>query len=66
MKKNLGFTDAIMRVAAALAIVVLYFTGAVSGIAAIILIAFAIVFVITAFVGFCPLYFPFRISTRKK
>ena len=66
MKKNMGFTDKIIRIAAAVLIVVLYFTKIISGTLAIVLGAFAIIFVTTSFISFCPLYMPFGLSTRKK
>lgn len=66
MIKNMGTIDRVVRVLLAVAVAVLYFTGAISGLAAIILGILALVFVATSFVGFCPLYVPFKISTRKK
>jgi len=44
----------------------LYFTKAIEDTAALILGALAVVFVLTSFISFCPLYLPFGISTRKK
>lgn len=66
MEKNMGFIDRIIRVILAIIVAVLYFTGQISGIAAIILGVIALVFVITSAIGFCPLYYPFKISTIKK
>lgn len=66
MRKNLGKTDKFVRVLIALLIGFLYFNGTISGTAAIILGILAIVFVITSFISFCPLYLPFGLSTRKK
>jgi hypothetical protein len=66
MKKNMGLTDRIIRIALAAIIAVLYFTNTISGTLALVLGAFAIIFIITSFVSFCPLYSPFGISTRKK
>lgn len=66
MKKNMGSTDKIIRIAAAVVIAVLYFTHVISGTLALILGAFAIIFIITSFISVCPLYIPFRLSTRKK
>jgi Na+(H+)/acetate symporter ActP len=62
----MGFIDRLIRVLVAIAIVALYLTGQISGIAAIILEVFALIFVLTSIIGFCPLYVPFRISTKKK
>ena len=66
MVKNMGTVDRVVRIALAIVVAILYFSGAISGIAAIILGIFALVFVVTSFVGFCPLYVPFKFSTRKK
>ncbi|MGB6867174.1 MAG: DUF2892 domain-containing protein [Candidatus Aminicenantaceae bacterium] len=66
MKKNMGAADRLIRTVLAIVVAVLYFTNQISGTAAIILGIIAIAFLLTSFVGFCPLYLPFRISTRKK
>ena len=66
MKKNMGSTDKIIRIAIAVIIALLYFTNTISGTLALVLGAFAVIFIITSFVSFCPLYAPFGISTRKK
>jgi hypothetical protein len=63
MKKNMGTTDRIVRVLIALVIGGLYFTGAIPGTLGIILVALAVIFVLTSFISFCPLYAPFGIST---
>ncbi|MFV5700892.1 DUF2892 domain-containing protein [Flavobacterium sp. XS2P12] len=65
MKKNMGSTDKIIRIAIAVIIAVLYFTNTISGTLALILGAFAVIFIITSFISFCPLYLPFGISTKK-
>ncbi|MGD8538695.1 MAG: DUF2892 domain-containing protein [Candidatus Aminicenantes bacterium] len=66
MKKNMGAADRIIRTILAIVVAILYFTNQITGIAAIILGIIAIIFLLTSFVGFCPLYAPFKISTRKK
>lgn len=66
MKKNMGFADKITRVLFAIIIAMLYFTNQITGVAAIVLGLFAVVFLLTSLVGFCPLYAPFKISTLKK
>lgn len=66
MKKNMGNADRIIRTVLAIVVAVLYFTNQISGTAAIILGLFAITFLLTSFVGFCPIYLPLRISTKKK
>lgn len=66
MKKNMGSTDKIIRILIAIVIAALYFTGVIPGVLGIILIALAVIFVITSLISFCPLYLPFGISTLRK
>ncbi len=66
MPKNMGNIDRVIRVILAVVVAVLYFTNLISGTAAIILGILAIIFVITSLIGFCPLYVPLKISTKKK
>lgn len=65
MKLNMGSVDRIIRLIVASAIAVLYFTDEISGLTAIILGVFAVTFALTSFVAVCPLYLPFRFSTKK-
>jgi hypothetical protein len=64
MKKNMGSIDKVIRGIIAAVIALLYFTNLISGTLAFILGVFAVLFLITSFVSFCPLYAPFGISTR--
>ena len=66
MKKNMGTIDKVIRILVALVIAGLYFMNIISGTVAIILLVLASIFILTSFIGFCPLYLPFGISTRKK
>ncbi|CAN5872802.1 DUF2892 domain-containing protein [soil metagenome] len=66
MKKNMGAADKIIRILIAIIITILYFTHVISGTTAIVLLIVAGVFILTSFISFCPLYWPFGISTRKK
>lgn len=66
MKKNIGTTDRIIRLFSAIAIAIFYFAGIISGTIAIILIVIAALLIATSFISFCPIYFPFGFSTRKK
>lgn len=66
MIKNMGTADKLIRIAVAIGIAILYFTNVISGTTAIVLGILAIVFILTSFIGFCPLYAPFRINTAKK
>lgn len=66
MKKNMGSLDKTVRIAIAIVIAVLYYTGTITGTLAIVALALAVVFVLTSFLSFCPLYVPFGINTCKK
>lgn len=65
MIKNMGSADRIIRVVVALIMVALIVTGAAKGILAVIFGVLAAVFILTSVVSFCPLYLPFKLSTRK-
>jgi hypothetical protein len=65
MKVNMGNIDRLIRVLVAIVIGALYFTNVISGTVAAILGLIAVVFVLTSLIGFCPLYAPFKLSTRK-
>mgnify|MGYP003615437876 FL=1 len=62
----MGSTDRIIRIAIAVLIAILYFTNTINGTLALVLGTFAIIFVLTSFISFCPLYFPFGFPTLKK
>lgn len=66
MKANIGIVDKVIRIALAVAIAILYFTNVISGTVAIILLILAGIFIVTSFINFCFLYYPFGISTRKR
>lgn len=63
MKKNMGTTDKAIRVIIAIGIALLYYFNSIEGTLAYILMALAIIFLLTSFIGFCPLYKPFGINT---
>ena len=66
MKANMGSTDRVIRILAAVAVAVLYYTGVINGTVALILGVVAVIFILTSLVSFCPLYAPFRLSTKAK
>jgi hypothetical protein len=66
MKKNMGGVDKVVRILAAVVVLVLYFTSVISGTLAIILLILAGILVLTSVIGFCPIYLPFGLSTRKE
>jgi len=65
MPKNMGVIDRIVRVLLAGVVAVLYLTKHISGTLAIVLLIVGAVFLLTAIIGTCPLYLPFKISTKK-
>jgi hypothetical protein len=65
MKKNMGNTDKAIRIILALGIALLYYFDVIQGTLAYVLMALAIIFLLTSFISFCPLYKPFGINTCK-
>jgi len=65
MKPNMGTADKVIRLVVVAIIAVLYFTGQITGTAAIILGIIAAAFLVTSLIGWCPSYVPFGIPTRK-
>lgn len=65
MKLNMGVVDRVLRVAVAVGIAVLYWQGIIQGTLGIVLLVLGGVFVLTSLVGFCPLYMPLKLSTKK-
>lgn len=66
MKKNMGNTDRIIRVIAAIVFAVLYFTGTVTGTIGLVLVVLGAVFLATSFISFCPLYTIVGMNTCEK
>lgn len=66
MKKNMGSADRIIRAIIAAILITLYFSGVLTGILGIILIALSVIFLFTSLVSFCPLYLPFGLNTLRK
>lgn len=66
MKKNMGSADKLIRVLIAVVIAALYYFEMISGTLALVLLAFAVIFLLTSLVSFCPLYTIFGVSTCKK
>jgi hypothetical protein len=65
MRKNMGNIDRIIRTLIAVVIGFLILTGNLSGAIAIILGIFTVILLLTSTIGWCPLYLPLGISTRK-
>jgi hypothetical protein len=66
MKKNMGSLDKTIRLIIAIAIAVLYFMKIITGTIALVLLVVAIIFAVTSFINFCPLYTLLGINTNNK
>lgn len=66
MKQNMGTIDRTIRAVLGIVVAILYFTDQITGTAAVVLGILAVIFLLTSAVGFCPLYAPFGISTKKE
>lgn len=66
MKTNMGSADRSIRVLIAIAVAILYFTGTIQGTLGLVLLLFAVVFLLTSVMGFCPLYTLFGLNTCKR
>jgi len=64
MKKNMGSTDKIIRIMA-VGIGLLYFTHIVTGGVGIAILVVAVIFLITSFISFCPLYSILGLTSKK-
>lgn len=65
MKRNMGNADRVIRILAAAAIAVLYFTGNISGTLAYVLLGVGAIFLLTSLIGSCPLYSVFGMNSCK-
>ena len=66
MTANIGTVDRAIRFLLAFVVIILLVTRKVHGTLAIILGIIGLMLLITAFVRYCPLYPPLKISTMKK
>jgi fatty acid desaturase len=62
---NMGVVDRVVRAIAAIALLLIAFLVA-QGAWQIVLWVVGGILAVTALIGFCPLYFPFHFSTKKK
>lgn len=66
MKKNMGTTDRIIRTLIAVTIGILFWQNIISGTLAYVLLAASVIFLLTSFISFCPLYTIVGLKTFKK
>ncbi len=62
----MGSADKLIRVLIAVAIAVMYYLGKIEGTLALVLLAFAVILLLTSLFSLCPLYTIFGINTSKK
>jgi uncharacterized membrane protein YphA (DoxX/SURF4 family) len=65
MKKNMGSADRAIRLLLAAVLVILNFSGVISGAVGLIALVVAAVFTVTTLVGYCPLYSLIGVKTCK-
>lgn len=66
MKANLGLLDKVVRVTISVLVIILFFTGIISGNILIIGLLIAAVLLITSSISYCPIYGVCGINTKKK
>lgn len=66
MVKNMGKVDRFMRFVVAIVVGFLYYYDKIDGMLAILLLSAAVLFIVTSFIGFCPLYIPTGMNTLDK
>ncbi|TVZ49979.1 Protein of unknown function (DUF2892) [Olleya sp. Hel_I_94] len=62
----MGALDKSLRVLVAVLIALLYYLNVITGTLAYVLMGIAIIFLITSFINFCPLYTILGINTCKR
>lgn len=65
MKQNMSTADRIVRIIFAILISFLYITEQITGGAALILGALAVIFLFTGAIGSCPIYSGLKLSTKR-
>lgn len=65
MKSNMGKIDRVVRILIAITLGVLFWQGIITGILAYVLITFSLIFLLTSFISFCPLYTLIGVNTCK-
>jgi hypothetical protein len=65
MTKNMGTADRVIPSVAALAVFALYLGGLINGTLALVLLVFAVAFLLMSAAAWCPVYAPLGISSRR-
>ena len=61
----MGGMDRIIRLIAAVVVIILYFSGILQGTLAYVILGLAGIFIVTSFISFCPLYALVGLNTCK-
>lgn len=65
MKQNMNVVDRTVRTIIALTIGLLYMTDQITGVAALVLGAFTVIFLVTSAIGSCLIYTGLKLSTNR-
>jgi hypothetical protein len=65
MKVNMIFADRALRMLVSVALLIMYFTNTINQTAGMWLMPVAVVFFITSYTGFCPIYGMLGITKKK-
>jgi hypothetical protein len=63
MERNLGYIDRFIRIIIGAVLIVFYAAGLMSGVTSVVLLVAGIIIMVTALLGFCPVYSIFKINT---
>jgi uncharacterized membrane protein len=66
MKKNVGTTEKVIRLVIAVLFIILFVTHVVSGVLGYVLLALAVIFILTSLIGWCPIWAVFGVNTTAK
>jgi hypothetical protein len=66
MKRNIAFTDRVIRVIIAGIFITLYFANLAKGVWGMVFLSLGSLLAITSLINFCPLYSMLGINTHKK
>lgn len=66
MKTNIGSLDKVVRLLAAVVLVILFYANVLKGIIGIVALVVALTLTVTCFIGICPFYSLLKIDTKSK
>lgn len=66
MEKNVGFADTMIRLLLAVVLIVLTISGTFTGTEGIIAFLLAVIFLVTALISWCPIWYTLGIRTKKR